>query len=130
MVEDSPKRSKRSILLGSFLGFVGFLLSPLSWWNDAFVNVPLAYLGAWLISLFYEPGFAVAFVLCYWITNIVGLFLMHKGVCKAMQKGCSAEGYGKKDFLRDLLTALFYTAAIVLLVRLEILRPIGDYFKK
>lgn len=130
MLEDSSKRSKRSILLGSVLGFIGFLLSPLSWWNDAFVNVPLAYLGAWLISLFYKPGFAAAFVFCYWITNIVGLFLMHKGVCKAMQKGCSAEGYRKKDLLRDLLTALIYTAAIVLLVRFEIIRPIGDYFQK
>jgi len=90
MLEDSPKRTKRGILLGSFLGFIGFLLSPLSWWNDAFVNVPLAYLGAWLISLFYKPGFAAAFVFCYWLTNILGLFLMHKGVCRAMQKSCSA----------------------------------------
>lgn len=130
MLEGSPKRSKRSILLGSILGFVGFLLSPLSWWNDAFVNVPLAYIGAWLISLFYEPGFAAAFVFCYWVTNVVGLFLMHKGVCKAVRKGCSAEGYLKKDFLRDLLTALFYTAVIVVLVRFEIIRPLGDYLKK
>ena len=27
---------------GGLLGFIGFLLSPLSWWNDLFVNVPLA----------------------------------------------------------------------------------------
>jgi len=27
---------------GGMLGFIGFMLSPLSWWNDAFVNLPLA----------------------------------------------------------------------------------------
>ena len=25
---------------GGFLGFIGYMLSPLSWWNDLFVNVP------------------------------------------------------------------------------------------
>ena len=27
------------------------MLSPLSWWNDLFVNVPLALVFAWLVSL-------------------------------------------------------------------------------
>jgi len=75
VLENSQKKTKRGIVIGSLLGFIGFLLSPLSWWNDAFVNVPLAYVGAWLISFVYKPGFAVAFVFWYWITNILGLFL-------------------------------------------------------
>jgi len=29
-----------------FIAVVGFVLSPLSWWNDLFVNIPLAYLFA------------------------------------------------------------------------------------
>jgi hypothetical protein len=37
---------------GGVLGFIGFMLSPLSWWNDLFVNVPLAPAFAWTISLF------------------------------------------------------------------------------
>ena len=27
---------------GGVMAFIGFMLSPLSWWNDLFVNVPLA----------------------------------------------------------------------------------------
>lgn len=129
-MENSQKRTKLGLVAGSLLGFIGFLLSPLSWWNDAFINVPLAYIGAWLISLVYKPCFAAAFVFCYWITNILGLFLMHKGFCMAVQKGCSKGSYLKKDFFRDLLTALFYTAVIAVLVKYEIIRPVGDYFKK
>lgn len=36
---------------GGTLAFIGFMLSPLSWWNDLFVNVPLALGFAWLVSL-------------------------------------------------------------------------------
>jgi membrane protein implicated in regulation of membrane protease activity len=35
---------------GGVLAFAGFMLSPLSWWNDLFVNVPLALVFAWLVS--------------------------------------------------------------------------------
>ena len=28
---------------GGVVAMIGFLLSPLSWWNDAFVNIPIAY---------------------------------------------------------------------------------------
>ena len=28
---------------GVILGIIGYTLLPLSWWDDAFVNIPLAY---------------------------------------------------------------------------------------
>jgi hypothetical protein len=31
---------------GGILVTLGFLLSPVSWWNDIFVNIPLAYIFA------------------------------------------------------------------------------------
>ena len=41
----APVAWKRKIT-GGILGVVGFMLSPLSWWNDAVVNLPLALLFA------------------------------------------------------------------------------------
>jgi hypothetical protein len=38
------------------------MLSPLSWWNDLFVNLPLALVFAWLVGLFYKPAFEIAWV--------------------------------------------------------------------
>jgi len=46
---------------------IGFMLSPLSWWNDLFVNVPLAIAFAWLVSWFHKPAFTAALVLGYWL---------------------------------------------------------------
>ncbi len=64
---------------GGALAFIGFMLSPLSWWNDLFVNVPLALAFAWLVSWFYKPAFAASLVVGYWLTNVLGFILMHKG---------------------------------------------------
>src|SRR5262245_35992740 len=111
---------------GSILGLIGFLLSPLSWWNDAFINIPLAIGFGWLVALVYKPAFQPAVIVGYWLTNIAGLVLMHKGV----QKIRSAEQnkpYTKKDLLRDIATSVAYTALIVLLLKLKVLQPFSDY---
>jgi hypothetical protein len=64
---------------GGVLAMVGFMLSPLSWWNDLFVNVPLALAFAWVVSLLYPPSFKIACVMGYWLTNVLGFVLLHKG---------------------------------------------------
>ena len=69
---------------GGAIGFIGFMLSPLSWWNDLFVNVPLALAFAWLVSLIYRPAFEIAWVVGYWLTNVLGFVLMHKGINRAL----------------------------------------------
>ncbi len=58
----------------------GYILSPLSWWNDIFVNIPLAYVFALPFGFISRNLFLPAMVVGYWITNIVGLVLMHHGV--------------------------------------------------
>ena len=58
----AARMSWKHKLQGGTLVFIGFLLSPLSWWNDLFVNVPLALGFAWLVSLLYPPAFTVAAV--------------------------------------------------------------------
>lgn len=64
----------------------GYILSPLSWWNDLYVNVPLSYVFAGLASRLYKAVFLGAFIVCYWITNIAGFIMMHKGAERVMQK--------------------------------------------
>ena len=116
---------KRQIT-GGVLAFIGFMLSPLSWWNDLFVNVPLALVFAWLISLFYAPAFAPSLVLGYWLTNVLGFVLMHKG---AQQMLASEDRkYSRRDLLKDMGISLAYTVVIVVLVKLGILKPIQLYF--
>lgn len=111
---------------GSFLAVAGYLLSPLSWWNDAFINLPLAVLFAWMVSVLYKPAFEAAVVVGYWLTNVAGFVLMHKGTQKLMR--AEDKPYGRRDFLKDLAVSLAYTGLILLLLRLGVLKPLQNYF--
>jgi hypothetical protein len=116
----------RRKITGSFLAVVGFMLSPLSWWNDLFVNVPLAVAFAWAISLFYKAAFEWSLIIGYWLTNIAGLILMHKGAQKLLTD--KDKPYSRRDLFRDLGISLLYTALIVALVKFGVLKPIKSYF--
>ena len=113
-------------LSGGILAVVGFMLSPLSWWNDLFVNVPLALAFAWVVSLLNRDVFEASLIVGYWLTNIAGLLLMHKGA----QKMASEETphYSRRDLLRDVGISLLYTGLIVALLKLGVLKPIRNYF--
>jgi hypothetical protein len=120
------KTSIKRRVTGSVLAFVGFMLSPLSWWNDLFVNVPLALAFAWIVSLANERAFQASFVVGYWLTNVLGFVLMHKGGQKMIAK--EEKKYSRRDLLRDLGVSLAYTLLILVLVKLGILKPIQEYF--
>lgn len=112
---------------GGALGVIGFLLSPLSWWNDLFINVPLAVGFGWLVSLVQRSWFEPAVIMGYWLTNIIGLVLLQKGI----QRAASAElpfKYSWKNFAKDLVISLLYTLLILVLVKLKVVQPISDYF--
>ena len=113
---------------GGLIGFIGYLLSPLSWWNHAFVNVPLALAFAWPISLFWPRAFTASFIVGYWLTNVIGLALLHKGAKQTLTDQPSL--YSRKALLRDLVIALFYTLLILLLIELRILKPLPEYLPK
>jgi hypothetical protein len=128
----APVAWKRK-LTGGILGVIGFLLSPLSWWNDAVVNLPLALLFAWLVGLIYRPAalagspaFEVAVIVGYWLTNVLGFVLIHKGAQQMLSKG--EKKYSRREVIKDLLVSLLYTALIVVLLKLGILKPISAYF--
>jgi hypothetical protein len=118
----------KSRLQGSVLGFIGFMLSPLSWWNDAFVNLPLALGFGWLVALVYRPAFEAGVIAGYWLTNVLGLLLMQKGY-KQLRSATAVSSYGWRSFARDLFISLLYTIGIFLLMQLKVLKPFTDYYK-
>jgi hypothetical protein len=103
------------------------MLSPLSWWNDLFVNIPLAVAFAWVISLFYKPAFQASVILGYWLTNVLGFVLMHKG---AQVMIAEKSKYSRRELLRDVAISVVYTAVIILLIFLGVLQPVQNYFKR
>src|SRR5438045_7422757 len=111
---------------GWILAVVGFMLSPLSWWNDLFVNVPLALTFAWVLSLIYKPAFEISLIVGYWLTNILGLFLLQKGGQQLLTG--KDRPYSRRELVRDIGVALLYTALIVALLKFGVLKPIKNYF--
>jgi len=89
------------------LAVVGFVLSPLSWWNDLFVNVPLAYVFSLPFTLIDEALYLPSFVVGYWLSNILGLVMLHNGI------GGVLRGKRAGFHLRThLLWSLLYTVLI------------------
>jgi hypothetical protein len=113
---------------GGVLGMIGFMLSPLSWWNDAFVNLPLAVGFGWVVSLACPPAFEVSVIVGYWLTNVLGFILLHKGATRFLSG--EERRYTWRNVRKDLFISLAYTALIVLLVQLKILQPVGNYFSE
>jgi hypothetical protein len=111
---------------GSVLALIGYMLSPLSWWNDMFVNVPLALVFAWIMSAFYKPAFTASLVVGYWLTNVVGFVLMHKGAQQIITE--KDKSYSRRELLQDIGISLAYTLVIVALIKFGILKPFQNYF--
>jgi len=111
---------------GGLLAVIGFMLSPLSWWNDLFVNLPLALVFAWTVSFFYRPAFAASLIVGYWLTNVLGFVLMQKGAETVLS--AKDRRYSGGALLRDAGISLLYTGVIVILVKVGILQPIESYF--
>lgn len=118
---DSTPKSGLAKFLSWFLLAVGYLLSPLSWWNDLFVNWPLAYLFANLVGLLNHRLFGVALVAGYWLTNILGLVMMQQGTVRLATSGLSP--LSRKKMLLSIAVAAAYTVVAVVLVRLGVLKP-------
>ena len=114
--------------MGSIIAAIGYMLSPLSWWNDLFVNVPLALAFAWIVSLFYKPAFTVSLVIGYWLTNVLGFILLHKGTEQALSR--EGKKYTRRDLMKDVAISVLYTVLIVVLVKLGALKPVQTYFVK
>lgn len=106
-------------LRGAFLLTIGYLLSPLCWWNDLIFNLPISYgfgyICNWLSPNLFFPGLIVG----YWISNIAGILLMQAGAVDVFQQ--FNERNLKKELLTGLATSTVYSLAIVALIHFKIL---------
>ena len=91
-----------------------------------FVNVPLALVFAWMVSAFYGPAFGPSLVIGYWLTNVLGFVLMHKGAQTALAN--EDRKYSRNALLKDITISLLYTLLIVGLVKWGVLKPAQAYF--
>ncbi len=92
---------------------VGYILSPLSPWNDAFVNLPIAYAASRLLRGLGVPG-PLGFYLGYLASNLLGLLLLAAGA----QGVRGAQGKGRISVWRLLLSSLVYSVAAYLALAL------------
>jgi len=111
---------------GGILAIVGYILSPVSWWNDLFVNIPLAYVFALPFCFFSKKLFLPAMILGYWITNIIGFMIMHHGVKDIFSK--EKQKYTKKELVKDIIISLIYTGIVVIFVLMGWLKFPTEYF--
>ena len=115
------KRRQKDILLVS----IGYILSPLSWWNDLVVNVPLAYLFSLPFSLISEQLFIPCFVLGYWFTNLLGFLMLHWG-----GKGLIYSGRRTINVMSSLFVSVVYSLVIIIFVLLGWLEPPGKLLQQ
>jgi hypothetical protein len=107
-------------LRGGFFVVIGFLLSPMSWWNDLFFNLPIAYGFGYLCSLFSPNLLIPCSILGYWLSNIAGILLMQVGLVDVVQ-GQPKERNLKKELLMGLGSSTVYTIVILILIHFNIL---------
>jgi hypothetical protein len=110
---------------GVFVG-IGYMLSPLSWWNDLFFNLPIALLFGYAVRLINPGWFLPGTLIGYWLSNVLGILMMQFG---AMDMFLADE---KRNTKRDVLIGLggstLYTLIVVALVYFHVL-DVPDFFK-
>ena len=112
---------------GLFLVGVGYMLSPLSWWNDLFFNLPIAYLFGYGVSWISQDLFLPFTIIGYWISNVLGILMMQFGVVDVVTEE-KTERNLKKDLMIGLGSSTIYTAIIVVLFYFHIL-DLPDFLK-
>ncbi len=110
---------------GGVIAFIGYILSPLSWWNDVFVNIPISYiLSSLTILLLPRDYFPILFIIYYNFTNVLGFILMHLGTERAIKGG--GINLSKKTVVKYVVVSVFYTALVYILSILGFLEPIQE----
>ena len=127
MIPGTIHKTLRARIQGSIVATIGYLLSPLSWWNDLYLNVPIAYLLAWPIGLMDKRLFGPFMIFFYWGTNLIGLLLLHKGLRSAAAGGQEIVSL-RKRFLYDVLWSLAYSGILFLLIYAGVFRLPHEYF--
>ena len=121
------KKPHYKIILGSVIAFIGLMLSPLTWWNDMLVNLPLSFGFAWVLGRmlsFVIPiniySFLILMAIGYFLTNVIGLMLMHKGV-----RMCRVKKQYSFNWKKNLLYAFLAFVVVLLTIQIGLL-DLGD----
>ena len=56
-----------------------------------------------------------ALIIGYWLTNIIGIMLIHKGAVKMINKGNHKPS--RKDIIKDVLFSVLYSLIIIILIK-------------
>lgn len=98
---------------GGVLASIGFILSPLTWWNDLFINLPLAFGFAYAVGglmSFAIPVnkamFLTLMAIGYFLTNLAGFLLMQRGALHFYNGKKVQFSWGKNIFYSLLAIAL------------------------
>lgn len=106
--------------INRILFFIGWILSPFTFWNDAFINIPIAYFLANLVVRFFgDLNFFFLVLVFYWLSNILGVFIMYSSG-KALAKA----GGLIREIAVFFITVILYSAILMLLNGMGVLRPI------
>ncbi|MEB3787428.1 MAG: hypothetical protein GSR78_01580 [Desulfurococcales archaeon] len=98
-------------LLYSTSALIGYVLSPLSWWNDLIVNVPLAMIIAGVLNHITGLDMNLLFIVSYWLTNIIGMVMMITGGAGALKGRVT-----RRDVLVSIAVSMIYTLAVVVVL--------------
>ncbi|AFZ31950.1 hypothetical protein Glo7428_3477 [Gloeocapsa sp. PCC 7428] len=93
-------------LRGSLVFILGYILSPLSWWNDLFFNLPIAYFIGYIFSLFHANLFLPFSIAGYWVSNVAGFLLMQFGATDVLSQS-------KRNFKKELLIGLIASTVYI-----------------
>lgn len=107
-------------LRGGFFLVIGYLLSPLSFWNDLFFNLPIAYFFGYICSWLSPDLLLPCSIVGYWLSNIAGILLMQVGAVDVFSKE-PAERNWKKELLTGVVSSTAYTLVILALIQFKIL---------
>ncbi|MFZ9739719.1 MAG: hypothetical protein ACO3EZ_17120 [Prochlorotrichaceae cyanobacterium] len=98
---------------------LGYMLSPLSWWNDLFFNLPIALALGSLLAFFVPDWFVPGTIVGYWLSNVVGIVMMQMGVVDFFQ--AEEKRNWKRDLLLGFAGSTLYTIVILVLISGKVL---------
>lgn len=96
------------------------MLSPFTFWNDAFLNIPISYLCANVFIRIWPANFLLTVLVFYWLSNMLGILLMYLGGKSILREGRSL----RRELVKLLLTMAAYSLILIFLGRSGILKPL------
>lgn len=99
---------------------LGWLLSPLCWWNDLVINLPVAWVVARALAFWHPAWFTPGLVIGYWLSNVAGILLMQSSAMEVFRDGDQPRE-PRRELLVGLATSTAYSLAVFALVKTGVL---------